>query len=127
MSDKSRPIISENAPKPIGPYSQGIEVGGIFFLSGQIGIVPKTGDLAVGLVPQTRQVLDNIEAVLKAAGASLSTVVKTTVFLRNMGDFSQFNEVYSEYFRDFAPARSTVEVSALPRNALIEIEVVAHK
>ncbi len=127
MSSPLKVINSEHAPKPIGPYSQGIEGNGFLFLSGQIGIVPETGELVDGIVGQTRQVLKNIDEVLRSAGFSLSNVVKSTVFLRSIGDFPQFNEIYAEYFKSTRPARSTVEVSGLPRNALIEIEVVAHK
>ena len=120
-------IDSAGAPKPIGPYSQGIEVNGFLFLSGQIGIVPETGSLAEGLVGQTRQVFKNISAVLEAAGCKLSHVIKSTVYIKSMSDFPEFNKVYGEFFEPNAPARSTVEVSALPRNALVEIDIIAHK
>ncbi len=118
---------SRIAPQPIGPYSQGIEIDGFLFLSGQIGLKPETGQLADGLAQQTHQVIENIRTILQSVGCSLSSVVKSTVYLKNMNDFAEFNEIYSEYFSENPPARTTVEVSALPRNALIEIEITAHK
>ncbi len=120
-------IDAKGAPQPIGPYSQGIEAGGFLFLSGQIGLNPHTGELASGLVQQVHQVMNNIHAVLKSEGCSFSNVVKSTIFLKNIGDFAEFNKIYSEYFKQDPPARTTLEVSALPRNALIEIDVIAHK
>ena len=122
-----RIIESPQAPKPIGPYSQAVEADGFIFLSGQIGLNPKTGELAVGLAQQTHQVMENIIAVLKSEGCSFANVVKSTVFLQSISDFTDFNRIYSEYFKENPPARTTVEVSALPRNALIEIDIVAHK
>ncbi len=118
---------SSNAPRPIGPYSQGIEVDAFVFLSGQIGLDPGTGEIKEGFEQQTRQVMDNISRVLETAGCSFANVVKSTVYLRNMGDFSQFNQIYAEFMKGNVPARTTVEVSSLPRNALIEIEILAHK
>jgi len=125
---------TKDAPEPIGPYSQGIEINGFLFLSGQIGLNPKTGEMAVGLEQQTHQVMNNILSVLQSEGCSLSNVVKSTIYLKNMNDFAEFNKIYSDYFskwihseKDNLPARTTVEVSALPRNALIEIDIVAHK
>lgn len=118
---------TKDAPTPIGPYSQGVEINGLLFLSGQIGLKPGTGALVEGLTDQTHQVLKNIDAILESAGCTLASVVKTTVYLRSMKDFPEFNEIYAQYFRNDPPARTTVEVSSLPRNALIEIEVVAHK
>jgi 2-iminobutanoate/2-iminopropanoate deaminase len=115
------------APEPIGPYSQGIELDGFLFLAAQIGLNPETGQMAEGLVQQTNQVMKNISAVLESVGCSFSNVVKSTVYLKNMNDFSEFNKIYSEYFSENPPARTTVEVSALPRNALIEIEITAHR
>ena len=120
-------IQSGSAPKPIGPYSQGIEINGFLFLSGQIGIAPESGNLADGLIEQTRQIFRNISAVLESAGCRLSDVIKSTVYIKNMSDVPRFNEVYAEFFKSDPPARSTVEVSALPRNALVEIDVIAHK
>lgn len=118
---------TQGAPQPIGPYSQGIEIDGFLFLSGQIGLEPETGRLVDGLAQQTHQVMKNISAVLQSVGCSFSSVVKSTVYLKNMNDFAEFNKIYSEYFSENPPARTTVEVSALPRNALIEIEITAHK
>jgi 2-iminobutanoate/2-iminopropanoate deaminase len=120
-------IFTANAPAPIGPYSQGILVDGKFlYLAGQIPLDPKSSKIVEGDVKvQTRQVLKNIEAVLHAAGASFQSVVKTTVFLKDMNDFAAMNEVYAEYLSISAPARSTVEVARLPKDARVEIEVVA--
>ena len=120
-------LYTKQAPDPIGPYSQGIEMDGILFLSGQIALRPDTGELVEGLTPQTHQVLSNANAILKSAGCTLANVVKTTVYLRNMKDFPEFNKVYAEYFNENPPARTTVEVSALPKDALIEIDIIARK
>ncbi len=123
---KKEAVRSDAAPKAIGPYEQGILVGGFLFTAGQIPLDPKTGNLVEGgIVPQTRQVLENLKAVLEAGGSSLDRVVKATVFLRNMADFPAMNEVYAEYFGASKPARSTVAVADLPRGALIEIDLVA--
>ncbi|WP_409290925.1 RidA family protein [Peribacillus sp. SCS-37] len=114
-----------HAPAAIGPYSQGIIVNNLFFSSGQIPLTAE-GNLAAGDVrEQTHQVFSNLKAVLKEAGASLETVVKATVFIKDMNDFGDINEVYGEYFSDHKPARSCVEVSRLPKDVLIEIEVIA--
>ncbi|MGA3288192.1 MAG: RidA family protein [Bacteroidota bacterium] len=120
-------IITDKAPAPIGPYSQAILADGKFlYLAGQIPIDPISGKMVEGDVKlQTRQVLKNIEAVLLAAGASFQSVVKTTVFLKDMNDFAAMNEVYSEFLSTSAPARSTIEVVRLPRDARVEIEAVA--
>jgi 2-iminobutanoate/2-iminopropanoate deaminase len=120
-------ILTEKAPKPIGPYSQGIVVDGKFvYTAGQVSIDPATNQLVEGDIKvQTRQVLKNVEAILNAAGASMNSVVKTTVFLKDFNDFGAMNEVYAEFFSGSAPARSTVEVSRLPRDMKIEIEAVA--
>lgn len=120
-------LYTQNAPKPIGPYSQGIETDGLIFLSGQIALKPDTGELVEGLIQQTHQVIKNARAVLESAGSSLEKVVKTTVYLKEMKDFTAFNEVYAQYFKENPPARTTVEVSALPKNALIEIDIIARK
>jgi 2-iminobutanoate/2-iminopropanoate deaminase len=120
-------VRTENAPAPIGPYNQGIiSEGRLLFTAGQVGIEPRTGQLVDGDVGvQARQVLENLKAVLAAAGANMNDVVKTTVFLKDMDDFTVMNEVYAEYFSDAPPARSTVAVARLPRDAKVEIEVVA--
>jgi 2-iminobutanoate/2-iminopropanoate deaminase len=120
-------VSTTGAPGAIGPYSQGIVASGSFvFTAGQIPISPATGELLAGDVgQQTRQVLENLKAILEAAGASLGTVVKTTVFLKDMTDFAAMNAVYGTYFRDVPPARSTIEVARLPKDARVEIEAVA--
>jgi 2-iminobutanoate/2-iminopropanoate deaminase len=120
-------VRSEKAPAPIGPYSQGVIAEGKFlFTAGQVGMDPQTGQMVQGDVKaQTRQVLENLKAVLAAAGGSFGDVVKTTVFLKSMDDFGAMNEVYGEYFKDSPPARSAVEVARLPRDAKVEIEVIA--
>lgn len=122
-----RIIRTPGAPSPIGPYSQAVAAeGSLLFTAGQVAIDPQTGQFVQGdIKSQTRQVLENLKAVLNGAGASLGDVVKTTVFLKNMDDFGAMNEIYAEYFKDSAPARSTVEVARLPRDAKVEIEVVA--
>lgn len=118
-------IHTEKAPAAIGPYSQAIEVNGLIYTSGQIAIDPATGNLVDGgIEAQTEQVCKNLKAVLEAAGSGLSKVIKTTCFIKNINDFAAFNEVYGKYFTE-KPARSCVEVSALPKGALCEIEVVA--
>ncbi len=120
-------ILAEKAPAPIGPYSQAILVDGKFlYTAGQIAIVPSTGKLIDGgIKEQTRQTIRNLEAVLLAGGASLGSVVKTTVYIKDMNEFPAMNEVYAEFFGSSAPARSTVEVARLPRDARVEIEAVA--
>ncbi len=118
-------VLSNDAPKPIGPYSQGIRWGNLIFTAGQTGADPKTSDLAEGIQAQTRQTLTNLSTVLKAAGTDLAHVLKTTVFLADMADFQAMNAVYGEFFPSKAPARTTVAVKALPKGALVEIEVVA--
>jgi len=119
-------IVTEKAPAAVGPYSQGIRVGDFVFTAGQLGLDPATGKLVEGGIEgQTRQALNNIAAVLEAAGSSLNRVVKTTVFLRDMGDFKAMNQVYSQFFAHKPPARSTVEVADLALGALVEIEAIA--
>jgi len=122
-------IATTDAPAAIGPYSQAVRVGDMLFTSGQIPIDPKTGNLVEGgITEQTHQVLKNLGAVLAAAGVSFDHVVKTTVFLKNMGDFAAMNEVYATVFAAkgvLPPARSTVEVAALPKGSLVEIECLA--
>lgn len=119
-------IHTEKAPQAIGPYSQAIATGGLLFSAGQVAIDPATGELVAGdTAAQTRQVLKNLAAVLAAAGTGLEQVVKTTVFLKNFDDFAAMNAVYAEAFGGHKPARSTVEVVRLPKNALVEIEAIA--
>ena len=124
-----KPVSTEKAPAAIGPYSQGIDSGaGLVFLSGQLPINPATGAFPDGGVrEQTRQSLLNVQAILAAAGLSLANVVKTTVFLADMGDFAAMNEVYAQFFSEPFPARSAVAVKALPKGALVEIECIAAK
>ncbi|MFQ5799854.1 MAG: RidA family protein [Bacteroidota bacterium] len=124
---EKKTVFTNDAPKPIGPYSQGIVTApGLLFTAGQIAIDPKTGNLVQGdIKAQTRQVLENLQAVLKGGGASLKTVVKTTVFLKDLNDFGPMNVVYSEYFQNSPPARSALEVARLPKDAKVEIEAVA--
>ncbi|KAF0220641.1 MAG: TdcF [Geobacteraceae bacterium] len=123
----TKEVISTNrAPQAIGPYSQGVRAGGFVFFSGQIPLDPMTGDLCGrDIAAQTEQVMENIGAVLAAAGLTFSDVVKSTIFLVNLTDFATVNEVYGRRFPDNPPARSTVEVKGLPKGALVEIEVLA--
>ena len=127
MSQCNKKVIStDNAPKAIGPYSQGIVANGFLFISGQIAINPKTGNLVSdSFNDQLKQVLENIKEILKASALSLEDVVKTTVFISDIKNFCIFNEIYAEYFGESKPARSLVEVSTLPKGALVEIEVIA--
>jgi 2-iminobutanoate/2-iminopropanoate deaminase len=128
VSNDKKPVHSNAAPKALGPYSQAIVANGIVYCAGQIPLDPATGDLvAGGIGEQTHQVLKNLRAVLKAAGSDLDRAVKTTVFLKSMDSFAAMNEVYGrpEYFGAHPPARTTVEVARLPRDVLVEIEVVA--
>ena len=119
-------ISTDKAPKAIGPYEQAVKVGDLIYTAGQIPIDPTTGNLIDGgIVEQTRQVLENLKAVLEAGGASLDTVIKATVFLKNMADLAALNEVYGLYLGKAKPARSTVAVADLPRGALVEIDMVA--
>jgi 2-iminobutanoate/2-iminopropanoate deaminase len=123
---KKTVIQTHEAPAAIGPYSQAIEAGNFVFLSGQIPIDPKTGELKEGDIrQQTRQVLENIKGLLGSQGLGMGDVVKVTIFLKDMGSFNQVNEVYATYFSSSPPARSTVEVAKLPRNVGIEIEAIA--
>ena len=119
-------ISTANAPQAIGPYSQAIEVGGFVFVSGQIPLIPATGELVEGSVEvQTARVLENLKAILEAAGSSLENVVKTTVYITNMDDFTKVNGIYGQYFQENPPARVCVEVGKLPKGALVEIDVIA--
>lgn len=125
-SHKRKVVVAEGAPKAIGPYSVAIRTDGLVFASGTIGVDPATGEfVAGGVEEQTRQALKNLGEVLKAGGSSLEQVVKTTVFLQKMSEFTLMNAVYAEFFPREAPARSTVEVAALPKGAAVEIEAIA--
>ena len=118
-------IYTKNAPEAIGPYSQAVKVGDVVYTSGQIAIDPAVGDVvAEGIEAQTEQVMKNLDAVLKAAGSSMENAIKTTCFLADMNDFAAFNEVYAKYFTQ-KPARSCVAVKSLPKNVLVEVEVIA--
>ncbi|HEU5056145.1 MAG TPA: RidA family protein [Kofleriaceae bacterium] len=127
MGNGRAAVATEAAPKAIGPYSQAIRAGGLVFCSGQIALDPASGELVGGgdVAAETRQVLANLAAVLKAAGAGPDRVVKTTIFLVDLGDFAVVNEIYGEMFPAAPPARSTVEVRRLPRDARVEIEAIA--
>jgi 2-iminobutanoate/2-iminopropanoate deaminase len=125
MSETKTAVATNAAPKALGPYSQGILAQGLLFCSGQLPADPASGALGEGIAAQTRLALQNVEAVLRAGGASLADVVKTTVFLKNMDDFAAMNAVYAEMFPGVPPARSTIEVARLPRDAMIEIEAIA--
>lgn len=124
MSERT-PIQTDAAPAALGPYSQAIRGGGLVFTAGQVGLDPQTGELAVGVVAQAEQALANLAAILGAAGSTLDRTLKTTIFLADMGDFAAVNEAYARHFSEPYPARSTVAVKQLPRNALVEIECVA--
>ena len=126
MSKHKKIILTEMAPQPIGPYSQAIQAGGFMFCSGQIPLDPKTGHLLVQDVEgQTKRVMENIKAVLEAGDCTFESIVKTTIFLKSMADFPKVNEVYGGYFNASPPARSTIEVARLPKDVLVEIEVIA--
>jgi len=119
-------ISTDRAPRAIGPYSQAVRVGNLIFASGQIPIDPATGEfVAGGIAEQTEQVMRNLRAVFEAAGAELSQVIKTTVFLADMDDFTAMNEVYGRFFSENSPARATVQAAGLPRDARVEIEAIA--
>ena len=121
-------IHTDKAPAAIGPYSQAIQVGQMLFTSGQVPIDPETGAIVEGgIQEQARQSLNNIKAILNAAGTNMGAVVKTTVFLQDMNDFAAMNEVYAQFFQEPYPARSAVQVGRLPKDALVEIEAVAYK
>ncbi len=120
-------IHSDKAPEAVGPYSQAIEANGFVFCAGQIGLDPESGALRETLAEQSQQIFENIDAVLEAAGTDKSKIVKSTIFVTNLTDYLEVNELYGAYVGENKPARSTVEVSALPKGALIEIEVIAVK
>lgn len=127
MSSKKEIIETSHAPKPIGPYSQAVRAGDLLFCSGQVALEPSSNSvIAQDIDGQTKQVMKNIEAVLTEAGMKFSNVVKTTIFLKSMHDFPKVNAIYGEYFTKNPPARSTVEVSKLPKDVLVEIECIAH-
>lgn len=120
-------VVTDKAPGAIGPYSQGINVGDMFFFSGQIPVNPVTGEMPEGIEAQAKQSLDNVKALLESQGMDFSNVIKTTVFLADMNDFATMNGIYATYFVEPYPARSAVQVAKLPKGALIEVEVIAHK
>ena len=123
---KKKAIQTDKAPKAVGAYSQAIQVGNLIFLSGQIAIDPKTGEVVKGdIAAQTKRVLDNIKGVLESQGLGMDDIVKTTVFLKDIEEFSRFNDVYATYFKFAPPARSTVEVARIVKDVKIEIEVIA--
>lgn len=119
-------IFTKNAPEAIGPYSQAIVAGDFLYASGAIPINPETGEIVEGIEKQTAQVMENLQAILKEAGASFSNVVKFTIYLQSMDDFAKVNEVYGSYLKKPYPARATIEVSRLPKDVLIEIDAVAY-
>lgn len=121
-------IYTENAPQPVGPYSQAVALGDFLFCSGQVSIDPKTNEVFLGdIQEQARMVMENLSAVLKTNQMNFSNVVKTTIFLTDMNNFAKVNEVYAKYFNEQPPARSTIAVSGLPKGVHVEIEVIAHK
>ncbi|MFN4235127.1 MAG: RidA family protein [Bacteroidia bacterium] len=123
-----RIITSENAPAPIGPYSHAVEINGMLFVSGQVGKHPQTGELVLSdITSETKQVMENLKAILSKAGYSFADVVKTTIFLSDMNNFAKVNEVYGSYFTGNYPARETVQVAKLPLNVNVEISVIAVK
>ena len=119
-------VLTDRGPKPIGPYSQAIRTNGFLFVSGQVALDPKTGEMSgADIRLQTERVLESVKGILEAAGSKLHHVVKTTVFLKDINDFATMNEVYARYFTAAPPARSTVQVARLPKDALVEIDVIA--
>ncbi len=124
--ENSKIIFTEKAPKPIGPYSQAVMRGNALFVSGQVGIVPATGEVDTSNIEnETKQVMENIKTIVEEAGMKMSDVVKTSIFLMDMNDFSKMNDAYGKYFPENPPARETVQVSALPKKANVEISVIA--
>jgi 2-iminobutanoate/2-iminopropanoate deaminase len=125
-ANKKEPVLSKNAPQPIGPYSQAIRTGSFLFCSGQIPLDAVTGQVsAQDIQGQTKKAMENLGAVLQAGGATFDDVVKTTIFLKSMNDFPKVNEIYGSFFKETPPARSTVEVSRLPKDVLVEVEAIA--
>ena len=126
MSNSREVIATKDAPQAIGPYSQAIKAAGMVFISGQVAIDPATGNvISGGIAEQTERVLKNLEAILRAAGTGLEKVVKTNVYLKNMSEFAAMNEVYGKFWKSAPPARATVEVARLPKDVLVEIDVIA--
>lgn len=122
----SKKVISTtNAPAAIGPYSQAIEVNGFVYASGQIPVIPETGEIPEGIDAQARQALTNVKSLMEAAGLTMANIVKTSVFIKDMNDFAKVNEIYASFFTSDYPARSCVEVARLPKDVLIEVEVIA--
>ncbi len=122
-----RYLNTSDAPQAIGPYSQAVEANGLLFVSGQLGIDPRSGKMEAGIESQTKRSLSNVFAIVKAAGYSEKNIVKVTVYLKNMDDFPKFNSVYESFFGEHKPARATVEVARLPKDALVEIEAICIK
>ena len=118
-------ISTKKAPGAIGPYSQAVKIGNMIYTSGQIPLNPETSELVEDIKKATRQCLENLKAILESEGADMSNIIKTTVFLKDMNDFTDMNGVYAEYFQEDPPARSTVQVAALPKGAVVEIEAIA--
>jgi 2-iminobutanoate/2-iminopropanoate deaminase len=119
-------VLTDRGPKPIGPYSQAVKINGFLYVSGQVALDPKTNEFVGGDIrQQTERVIENLRGIVEAGGSKLNHIVKTTVFLKNMDDFSAMNEIYGKYFSSTPPARSTVQVARLPKDALVEIEVIA--
>jgi 2-iminobutanoate/2-iminopropanoate deaminase len=118
-------VYTDNAPKAIGPYSQAIKASGLLFISGQLPVNPVSGDMPEGIEAQSKQSLENLKAILAAEGLAFSDVVKTTVFLKDMNDFAAMNTIYALYFTENAPARACVQVAKLPKDAMVEIELIA--
>ncbi len=126
MSNPREVIATKDAPQAIGPYSQAIKAAGMVFVSGQVAIDPATGNvISGGIAEQTERVLRNLQAILQAAGTGLEKAVKTTVYLKNMSEFAAMNEVYGKFWKSAPPARATVEVARLPKDVLVEIDVIA--
>lgn len=124
MANTKEIVQTTQAPQAIGPYSQAVKAGQLLFTSGQLGMDPETGEFPATVEEQTEQSLSNVKAIVEAAGANMNQIVKTTVFLKDMNDFQKVNEVYSRFFVEPYPARSAVEVARLPKDALVEIEVI---
>lgn len=122
-----RSIFTKNAPEAIGPYSQAIQAGDFLYVSGQIPINPETGEIVEGIEKQTAQVLENLKAILNEADTEFAQVVKFTIYLKSMDDFATVNKIYGDYLTDPYPARATIEVSRLPKDALVEMDVIAYK